>query len=98
MATGRIPYTNTTPLGVKIRNVMQQGAGFRAALHELAIEVGRYNDASADISTDSGIVSGSVQGFKDLLARADGEMGGTNIVDVLTGAQSMTRTLLDSMA
>lgn len=98
MASGRIPYNNTTPLGVKIRMVMQQGAQFRQSVHELALEVGRYADDNAGIGTDSGIASGSVQGFKDLLTRADGEIGGVNVVDVLANAQSMTRTLLDSMA
>lgn len=98
MATGRIPCNSATPLGRKIDALMQIGSRFRQAVFELNLEIGRYNDDNAGIATDSGIAANSVQGFKDLLSRMAGEMGGVNLVDVLTGAQSMTRTLLDSMA
>ncbi len=98
MASGRISYDKTTKIGQKLDRVLGQGASFRAAAHELALEVGRYNDANADLATDSGIASDSVQAFKDLLARTDGEMGGDFVEAIAQDAQGMTRTFLDSMA
>ncbi len=98
MASGRIGYDKTTKIGQKIDRVVSQGASFRAAAHELALEIGRYNDDNAGIATDSGIASGSVQTFRDLLARVDGEMGGGFVVAVAQDAHGNTRDFLDSMA
>lgn len=99
MASGRIPYDPATPLGREISVMLQHGSRFRQAAHELSLKVGRYNDDKAAVSKDSGIDLGNnTQTFMDLLARTDGEMGGTHLVDAKTGEQGMTRTLLDSMA
>lgn len=98
MATGRITYNQSKTLGAKLKLALTQLVEGRKSLGELARQVARYNDANADLATDTGVTSNDVQAFKDILARADAEMSGVLLTNPAQGDLSFIRTLLDSMA
>lgn len=99
MASGKIPSNPDLPLGRDIANLARHGANFRNAAAELSRRVGKYNDDNTTLATYSGIPSGQVQAFRDLLARVVGEtcdvvLAGQGITE---GNQTHTRQFLDAI-
>lgn len=97
MATARIGYDPTTTLGATIRQVVRQGVEFRKGLQELNRVLDKYIDATADITTDTGVASGNVTLFRNLVNQAQAEAAVLNIVQVDVGSASAIRQLLDAM-
>lgn len=97
MASARIPFNKTLPMGVKLDSMLRHLTEARKLASEMGRVIAKYQDGNADIETDLGIASGQVQAFKDILARAAAELAGTVIIQLNVNDQSFARQLADAM-
>lgn len=99
MASQRMSYTTTSPIGAKLARVAQLGSQFRQAVMELHNDVEDYNDNNTQLETDLGNApSGTGATLRGLLNFAQAELYGQTINDIPANSQTSTRQLLDQTA
>lgn len=85
MASSRIPFSEATPLGSKLRLAIANGVECRKILEELNRIVNDYVDDNAGIAVDSGIDPASVPLFRNLLNQSQAELCSNTVTAVAQG-------------
>ena len=86
MASARINYTATSPLGAKIRAYVSAIQEARKNGQELARILDKYLDGEADIAADSGIDVGNVPLVRNLVTQSKNELAEVASTAVGVGA------------
>jgi endonuclease III len=97
MASQRIPYNTSLPLGAKFQRLVRFIVSARQEAEELNRQLQKFIDDEAAIANESGIALAKVAEVRSIISYVAGELGGVTELAVPQGGKTWTRDLADAM-